>query len=225
MNTWIEPFVAGLLLGLANAAHCAGMCGAFAVRAAARPGRATGFSAYALGKSFSYIVLGAVAGALGAKLLRNAGVVQAWVAVVAGSILAIAGVAKIFPSTSVRLMPERFARAMAAPFAGLLNGELPGGRFTLGAVNGLLPCGVVYLAALQGAAQGGAARSAVLMAGFGLGTLPILIGVGSLGGALQSRLGPRNLRIAGGVLLLATGAVLIFRAVLTIAAGKPSCCH
>ncbi len=224
MDDLLAPAAAGFMLGLANAAHCAGMCGAFAVRATAKPGPLTAFSAYAMGKTFSYVVLGAVAGALGAKLLRNAGIVQAWVAVVAGAILALAGVTKLFPATAVRIVPEWFARRLSAVFGGLLQGELPGGRFTLGALNGFLPCGVVYLAALQGAAQGGPARSAVLMAGFGLGTLPVLAGVGSVGGALKGRLGAKNLRIGGGLLLLATGAVLILHAALTIAAGKPSCC-
>jgi sulfite exporter TauE/SafE len=125
----------------------------------------------------------------------------------------------------MRLVPSSLQNALSRLFGGLLRADLPGGRFTFGALNGLLPCGVVYLAALQAAATGGAARAACLMAGFGLGTLPVLGGVGALGGALRGRFTPRTLRFLGGTLLLLTGAVLIGRALLTISAGKPSCCH
>lgn len=239
MNAFVEPVVAGALLGLANAAHCAGMCGVFALRAAAAPRRVGGFVAYGLGKTFSYVVLGAVAGALGGKLLRNAGVAQAWAAAGAGALLLVAGGWKIAAVVRARRAAAAAAAGIAAapPAAAgapsgvvaavgaLLRSDLPGGRFTLGALTGLLPCGVVYLAALQGAALGGPARAVALMAGFGLGTLPVLAGVGTLGGALRGRFGPRTLQLAGGALLLATGAVVLGRAVLTLAAGRPSCCH
>ncbi|HYC78301.1 MAG TPA: sulfite exporter TauE/SafE family protein, partial [Planctomycetota bacterium] len=187
MTPLAAPFLAGVALGLASAAHCVGMCGAFAARAAAAPRRVAGFGAYAAGKTFSYLVIGAAAGAAGGRVLRDAGAVQAWVAAAAAATLVAVGVARLLPASTFRLLPERAARAIAAPVRGLARASLPGGRFTLGALNGLLPCGVVYLAALQAAALGTPLRAVALMAGFGVGTIPALVGAGVAADALRRR--------------------------------------
>jgi uncharacterized protein len=56
----------------------------------------------------------------------------------------------------------------------------------LGILNGLLPCGLVYLAFAGSLAVGNALKGSVFMMGFGLGTLPALIGVSYAGQFIRS---------------------------------------
>ena len=105
--------------------------------------------------------------------------------------------------------------------------EKHGGPFALGAATGFLPCGVTYLAALQAAALGNAADGAMLMAAFGLGTMPVLAATGLFGRGAMAKLGPARVRVAGGLLLAAAGTVAVVRALLPLAGsdGGVVCCH
>ena len=57
--------------------------------------------------------------------------------------------------------------------------------FALGAANGLLPCGLVYLAGTASAASGDVASALLYMLMFGLGTLPMMLGIGVCGPSLM----------------------------------------
>jgi len=221
--------VGGLLFALVNALHCAGMCGAFAVRAAAgrRPG--AGVSAYLAGKTFTYVFLGALAGAAGGTLLSAAGPLQRLAGLLVGALFVVAGV-RLIAGRVAGGATGRFARAASALLGPLLadlrvaeadgSGNAPGvapaaaRRFTLGALTGLLPCGVTGLALLQAAALGSPLSGAVFMAAFGLGTAPALAAVALLGRGLLARAGAgtRRLRYAAGGLLLAAGLLALLRA-------------
>lgn len=226
--TEAEPLVAGAILGLANAAHCAGMCGVFALRASsagtgAGARGALGFSAYALGKTATYVALGAIAGSLGAQALRALGDAQAWIALAAGAILVLYGL-RMFR-----------AQGAAGPLGGFLAGPVSEAtawasatrsRFLFGAATGLVPCGVVYLAAIQSAAWGTPVRGAISMAGFGLGTIPALAAAALMGRGALAAFGARRLRTAGACLVVLTGAVLVWRAATPIlSGGGAGCCH
>ena len=59
----------------------------------------------------------------------------------------------------------------------------------LGALNGLLPCGLVYVACAGAVALGGIAAGAGYLLVFGLGTVPMMLGIGLAGRLI--RLGTR----------------------------------
>jgi hypothetical protein len=67
---------------------------------------------------------------------------------------------------------------------------------------------VLLTAMLSGTALGGA----LVMLAFGLGTLPMLTGLGLLGARLQGALQQRKVRVACGLLVLAFGLLGIARA-------------
>ena len=74
-----------------------------------------------------------------------------------------------------------------------------------GALWGWLPCGLVYSMLTLALASGDPARGALVMAGFGLGTLPAVGGAGSAAaGALRRLRGGAGQRAAG-VLLAVFG--------------------
>ncbi len=216
--------VGGLLFALVNALHCAGMCGAFAVRAAAGHRAGASLSAYLFGKTFTYVFLGALAGAAGGRLLSAAGPLQRVAGLIVGALFVVAGV-RLIVGRMAGGATGRFARAAGALLAPLLadlrvggdevsargegastTAESAGGavssaaqvaarRFTLGALTGLLPCGVTGLALLQAAALASPASGALFMAAFGVGTAPALAATALLGRGLLARAGAGTRRL------------------------------
>jgi sulfite exporter TauE/SafE len=98
----------------------------------------------------------------------------------------------------------------------------------------LLPCGLVYVACAAAAATGGIVSGLEYMLVFGLGTVPMMFGLGLAGRFLHARLQGRIQRVipvALGVMAL----LLILRGMslgipflspdLSGATGGGSCCH
>jgi hypothetical protein len=223
----LSALFTGLAFAAVNAAHCAGMCGVFAMKAGAPPGGVPGLLVYGLGKTCTYVFFGALAGWLGAEVLGSSGTAQAVLGFGAAGLMAAAGIAKL-----CRPAAGSTAGTTAVPFLAPLvvaagRPDSPGGRFTLGALTGALPCGVVYFAALQAAAAGSRLASVALMAGFAVGTMPVLGVVALLGRGILARVPARAARVASGVLLLLLGIVAGIRAAVPLLGedGPASCCH
>jgi sulfite exporter TauE/SafE len=211
----------GLLLGLASSLHCAGMCGAIAssLMFAFSPGggeraRVKALMAAQAGRVLVYIAAGAALGAAGSRFYgvfdhADAFLVMRWAAAVAlGWIgLSVAGFA---PSLA-------FVDRLTAPIAGRLRfasaARTSGGAgaFASGLTWGLLPCGMVYGALFYAMLSGNVWRGALVMAGFGLGTLPSVTAV-ALGLSRLRRLAQApNARVAVGlgIVVLAAASVAV----------------
>ena len=70
---------------------------------------------------------------------------------------------------------------------------------------GWLPCGLVYSTLTWAGTSGSAARGALLMLAFGLGTLPAVVASGALANELRALLQRRGLRVIAGLLVIAFG--------------------
>jgi hypothetical protein len=228
---WSFVLGAGLGFALLNALHCLGMCGAFALAAAGTAGaRAPRLSLYLLGKTFTYVFLGALAGAAGGSLSRAFGPARLVLGLLVGAALIVAGARLLAGSAAAGTwgpVGRAFVATLAGPLARLRaarEGGAWGASFALGGLTGLLPCGVSWLAALQAAALGGPARGAAFLAAFGLGTAPALLLAGLAGGGLLARLGARRARLAGGGLLLAAGLLALLRAGMASGVEDPGSC-
>lgn len=215
-SAWI---LAGFGLGLLHAAHCAGMCGVFALRATTRPG---GFLMFGLGKCFSYVFLGTLAGALGASVGAQMDEVRHVLALLVGLSLLLAAAGRLGWRPLVR-GGALLGRAWRTVFGDLLGRALPGGSFTLGVLTGLLPCGVVIVAALQSAAFGDTARAAGFMVAFGAGTLPVLLGTVLAAHRLRERLGSRLWTALSASLLLAAALITLWRAAAPLLRPDAAC--
>ena len=227
---WTEAVVPGFLIGIASSAHCAGMCGVFALRAGTGGARAPWrMLLYVTGKAFTYVFLGTLAGLAGARFLDVFASAGPWLGLSVAVVLLFAGVRLLRPPMSLSPAASWLGRVLSPVFRLAQGAEAAGGPFALGAATGLLPCGVVYVAALQGAGLGSPLGGAVLMASFGLGTMPVLVAIGLLGRGAVARLGAARLRVSGGVLLLLAGAAGVYRSLVPLlvesGTGGPPCCH
>ena len=182
-----------LTLGLVGGfGHCVGMCSPFVLfvsrrYAAPDAGRGAAFRAqlwYTLGRVVTYVLLGALAGALGG-VVQLAGALlglQRAASVVAGGLLvlwALAALSDLVPGFSAG--GKLFGR-LARSF----HGNAPGHPLATGLFLGLLPCGLLYSAVLAAVARGNALEGAFALALFGLGTAPALLGL-SLADELLAR--------------------------------------
>lgn len=237
-------FVGGLL----GSAHCVGMCGAFAISIGANtPSWRINLMrqlTYSLGRVFTYSAAGAMAGYGGWRLARSATPyihAQAWLAVLAGVLLAIqglasAGVIVAFRSAKRRLFAERKATLSRRPaclsaglFASFLKAPRLGDVFLAGVHNGLLPCGLVYAYLALATSSGNMLAGFVQMSLFGLGTLPIMVLTGCGGNLLGLASRRRLLHVAAwcvvvtGALSIARGAAFLRSDAQVAAAGCPAC--
>ena len=190
--------------GLASGVHCVGMCGGIV---AAFDTRVANFDAkkvvpirekaawrtrlaFNLGRLSSYAAAGAAAGTLGAAAYAS-GVLpaQETLQVAANAMLVLVG---LYLAGAGRLLARFEALGMPLwrrlqPLASrLLPARNPAQAYAAGLVWGWLPCGMVYAALAAATFSGGAARGALAMAAFGLGTLPFLLAAGWLAARLRA---------------------------------------
>ncbi|MFN4326988.1 MAG: sulfite exporter TauE/SafE family protein [Azonexus sp.] len=204
-------FLALFLVGLLGGTHCVGMCGGI-VSALSMGGQA-GWGlhlAYNAGRILSYVVAGAIAGALGAASLGLAGQVPVRMVLYffANLMLVALGLYLIGLSGALALT-ERAGQALWRRVQPLTRRFLPvrgaAQAFPLGVLWGWLPCGLVYSALASALTAGSAGRGAVMMLAFGLGTLPNLLLAGLLLARLNGIVKRPVVRTVSGLLVLGFG--------------------
>nr|WP_314547788.1 sulfite exporter TauE/SafE family protein [uncultured Massilia sp.] len=219
------------LVGLLGSVHCAGMCGGIVgalslapgLRIHARPAHPAFVNvlAYNAGRIASYMAAGALAGALaqgaaaGAQALARLPALQAGAYWLANLMLAALGLYLMDAWRGLAHL-ERGGQLVWRRVQPLLRrvGPLdgPGRMLAAGALWGWLPCGMVYSVLVTAMLSGSALSGALVMLAFGLGTLPMLLGLGVLGARLRALLRRRGVRIASGVLVLGFGVLGLVRA-------------
>ena len=83
----------------------------------------------------------------------------------------------------------------------------------MGLVWGWLPCGLVYSVLIWALSAGSVLKGGLLLASFGLGTLPTLLLTGSAAGYLARRIQSKRVRQFSGFLILAFGVALLLSAI------------
>lgn len=178
-------------LGVAgSAAHCGPMCGPIVAGqvgdrlACMSVRRMTEFNRfrtglllpYHAGRLTTYAALGAIAGATGFAVLRHAAGLRAMLLLLAAAML-LATAWRLHPGFRATLpLPAPLLRA-----ARRFDRTRAGGAYGFGVLLGLLPCGLLYAALVSASATATPLGGAAAMIAFGLGTMPLLAGIGMLG--------------------------------------------
>jgi len=212
--------LAGVLIAsLVGSIHCAAMCGGF-VCAYAGAGSPRGLAnlpahlAYNGGRLVSYLTLGLVAGAIGARvddLGRLAGLGRG-AAILAGALMVVWALGMIAGSLGVRvpgsLAPEWLQKKLGSALVAIRD-EPPVARAAItGLLTTLLPCGWLYTFVVTAGGTGSAIAGAGTMLAFWIGTVPMMLAVGF---GAQRLLGPfaRRLPLAAATLVLVLGLLSI----------------
>lgn len=210
----LEVIVPSLLLGLAGSLHCVGMCGPIALAlvpgAPARRAAAWQSLAYNAGRVSTYAALGGLFGLLG-KGLELAGIQQV-ISVAVGFLML--GMAFLAFNVEHKILKFnaffRFSNEVKSRLARLLRSKAAGSSFSIGLLNGLLPCGLVYAAIAGAIAAGGVGEGAVFMVMFGIGTVPLMLGLPLAGAVLGQKTRLRLQRVRPALLIL-VGLIMIYR--------------
>ena len=213
---------AAFLVGLLGSTHCVGMCGGIVGaltfgldRSAGQPAwRFPAFLiAYNSGRILSYTMAGGLLGLLGGQVGK-----LGWATdfplggVIAGVFMMALGlyltgwwkVLVLLEKFGARLWQyiEPFGRRLL-PVNSLLH------AFALGMLWGWLPCGMVYAALAWSLTTAHAGQGALLMFGFGLGTLPMLLLMGGAANQLNRFTRSPRVRQAAGMIVFGLGVYMI----------------
>lgn len=223
MNILYHQVWMGLAGGLIGFAHCLGMCGGFVLQLSqGAPGTRASFRALSwfVGKLFSYLFLGALAGFAGgfaAKELAQLAVVQNLLSYLAGSLILGAGLSLLgllpvgrrsSPGNRGPLLPG--ANLATSVLAKLFVAPGPGAALVLGLGTGFLPCPIVVAFLAYALQSGSVTTGMVTMGALGIGTgLPLLLvgGLTLFPGIRRRSWAPR----AGGVILVLLGLITALR--------------
>jgi hypothetical protein len=186
---------------------------------------------YNAGRIASYAMGGALAGGIGASLEALGSVSRVLLAlrVAAGLLMIAVGFYIAGWGALVRKL-ERVGEPMwrrIAPIARtLVPVQTPRQALLLGLVWGWMPCGLVYAALAASVTSGSLVGGAATMAAFGLGTLPMLVAMGSAAASLGRVARHRGMRWAAAVVMGAFGVAQVADVGVAWAAsrGTPACC-
>jgi len=212
-------FVTGLVTSL----HCVAMCGGIGLSLSLPKGenendgkileKQTFLPAlsYNLGRVLSYSFIGFVFGFAGMILGKGAEVVFS--SAVSGVLKILAGILMVVMGINMLgIFPwlRKFTIRPPKAFARMIGNEKTkaGGPFAVGVLNGLMPCGPLQSMWLVALATGNPLTGALSMFLFALGTLPLMLGLGSAVSILGKKY-TRQVMRAGAVLVATLGLSML----------------
>jgi hypothetical protein len=174
-------YLTALTIGLMGSLHCVGMCGPIAM---AVPLNSTnenyrwlGTFNYLIGKSITYSLLGLFSGAL-AKMIEITGF-QRYISLFTGVLILVIFIVQHISkgNSHFEKLNYNWVGLLKKQFNNFIQKKNLISALLIGIVNGLLPCGLVYLALAGAVGAGGWWQSMIYMFLFGLGTMPLLVGI------------------------------------------------
>jgi len=204
---------------LGSFGHCIGMCGGIVVAystikinpKSSKVSQSVAHLLYSFGRVLTYTILGAMFGALGGVVLfsNNANGI---LLIVAGIAMILAGLSLMGKIKFLTLIEHSFSSSnfYKNTFKKVLHSKSNVSFFLLGMLNGLLPCGFVYFFAITAASTADPLYGAMVMAIFGMSTIPAMFGVGFLT-SLASATSFRNMMMSlSSVAVILYGAFTIY---------------
>lgn len=207
----LNDFFSALLIGLLGAGHCIGMCSgiASALSFSINPQQKNGLLAlllYNLGRITSYSVAGFIfAGSSSLFIVWMGGKESLIYLRIFAAIIMLLLAFYIARLWNGLIIIERAGQMLWKGIKPLAQYFLPLKHpllaFPLGFLWGWLPCGLVYSSLIWAISSADALNGLVIMLGFGLGTLPAMMLVGSLSHKLKHILSKNWFRYSSGLIL------------------------
>lgn len=202
------------VIGLITSVHCVAMCGGIGLyQSLPKKGQSQNIVfpiLYNLGRVCSYTAIGFVLGLMGSVIgggnVAVPVIVQGGIKIIAGLVMVIMGINMlgIFPwlrRLSIH-MPAGVAR-----FIGQKSRQASG-PFIVGLLNGLMPCGPLQAMWIVAFASGSPVSGALSMLMFSLGTVPLMLGLGSVVSLLGKKFTSQVMKV-GAVLVAVLGLAML----------------
>jgi uncharacterized protein len=206
--------VTAFIMGLAGSLHCAGMCSPLAVAITnTNTGALKNRILYNFGRMSMYGILGGIVAAIGYVLpikdFQNVLSIVLGMTLIVMATTGITGIAIPFVTKTV----INFSATLKTIFSRFIQHKTPGALLLLGALNGLLPCGLTVIALSFCLTFTTPVAGFAFMFTFGIGTLPVMLGLVSVFGMITNRSHWNVKRITTGLLAI-SGVILIARVFL-----------
>ncbi|MCO6487011.1 MAG: sulfite exporter TauE/SafE family protein [Phaeodactylibacter sp.] len=201
-------------IGLLGSLHCVGMCGPIALSLPYQGSRrwqaGVNVLLYNVGRVITYGLLGLLVGLVGRGFFLAG--FQSYVSIGLGVLLLAIALFSINVESQLLRIPfmQRLNAWVKKQLGWLLRQQSPGRLFLIGMLNGLLPCGLVYMAIVGALAAGSVPESALYMALFGAGTIPLMFAT-ALAGQFINLQWRARLRKLVPVFLVAFAVLFILR--------------
>lgn len=208
------------MVGLLGGTHCAGMCGGIvSAITLGLPNEVRGDShrltsyllLYNFGRISSYIIAGLLIASLslGLSSFADGMVVRQVFTILAAIMMILLGfyLSGWWPKAINKIEKLgffiwRFIKPLAQKFIPI---QSPFQALMAGALWGWLPCGLVYTALIWAMSAETIFQGGLVMACFGIGTLPVLLGIGFFSSSMIQYLQKQWLRSSIGVLMIGFG--------------------
>ncbi len=172
---------------LGSFGHCIGMCGGIVIAYSSAKidnkwsslMQGLAHLTYSFGRITTYVMLGAIFGAIGGVAQFN-GYTTAAITIIAGIFMILAGLSLLGKLEFLTKLEHSFSQTewYKDIFRHVLRSKSLYSFYILGLLNGLLPCGLVYFFAVTAASTGSPLWGALVMLIFGLSTIPALFSLG-----------------------------------------------
>lgn len=205
--------ITALVIGFLGSLHCAGMCSplAMAITNLSAPAFINRFT-YNGGRILSYGLQGMIAASVG-SIFEFTGL-QEVLSIILGTFLIIAGFVGVTKFNIPILTPaiQKLTTFIKIKLSAFIKKKTKVALVITGMLNGLLPCGLTYVALTYCLTISRPMDGLIYMLLFGLGTLPVMLGLTSVVQLLISRFNV-NFRKLTTVTMVVLGVLLISRSV------------
>ncbi len=198
---------------LGSFGHCLGMCGGIVVAYSSSKVDAKSSTtqqtlshlAYNFGRVTTYALIGALFGLL-AQALAFTPTTKGVLFLLTGLLMLLAGLSLLGKLNFLNRLEVSLSKYAwyQKTFKALLSSKSLGSFYLLGLLNGIIPCGLVYSFAIMAASTASPLWGAVVMASFGLATIPALFMLGFMTKFLQKG------SLRGGMMKLAALLVVAY---------------
>lgn len=204
------------IIGLMTSVHCIGMCGGInltvSLSGIKKYGKEnTAFNRtkpallYNAGRVVSYTLVGGLVGALG-SIISITGSIQGIIVGIAGVFMLLMGINMLglFPWVS-KIIP-RLPKGISAK---IINSGSGRGPFVVGFLNGFMPCGPLQSVQIYALGTGSIFAGALSMFLFSVGTVPLMLGFGSVSSLLPQKFHSRILKVSALLVLMLGGGMVL----------------
>ena len=193
--------------------HCIGMCGGIVIAYSStkidttwdKTHQSFAHILYSLGRITTYISFGALFGFIG-SVISFSNIANGVLLILAGLVMLLVGLSLSGKIKFLTYIEHSIQNSSwyHNNFKELLQSEFLGSFYILGLLNGLLPCGLVYFFAITAASTASPIDGAIVMAIFGISTIPAMFSLGFFIGIF------RKSSIRTFMIKLATIGVLVY---------------
>ncbi len=198
------------IIGLLTSVHCIGMCGGINLSVSLSGNKKKKSIKPALlynaGRVVSYTVVGGIVGALG-SVISITGSMQGIIVGIAGFFMILMGIKMLGFLPIIDKIIPKLPKSFTSKIIGKGSGK---GPFIVGILNGFMPCGPLQSVQIYALGTGSAVTGAISMFLFSLGTVPLMLGFGSITAILSSKFQGRILKISA-LLVLMLGSGMVIR--------------